>query len=151
MNEDDVAKRQWEVQQQQKRNWLDEKVPTPAVGVMIGAAQLGARPGLEPMRLYISGPMSGLPKHNKPAFHHAEQMLKMTGLPDKHQDDIIVVNPAAHDFPANTEWHVCLRQDIHELVECNAIYMLRGWEASRGAQLEHHIAERLGMKIYFQE
>ena len=44
-------------------------------------------------------------------------------------------------------WEDCMRKDIAELVTCSAIYLLPGWHNSKGATLEHHIAERLGLHI----
>ena len=37
--------------------------------------------------------------------------------------------------------------DIRELVACDAVYMLPGWPASRGARLEHHVAVELGLHV----
>lgn len=102
------------------------------------------------MKIYIAGPMSGYPEHNFPAFFEAEKTLHRrfawVGL------DVEVVNPAKINEHLGTdqEWHVYLRNDIKQLVECDTIYLLKGWEASKGATLEFHIAERLGMKIYYQ-
>ena len=45
-------------------------------------------------------------------------------------------------------WEACMRSDIAELVKCDAIQLLHGWENSKGATLEHHIAERLGLQIF---
>ncbi len=40
-----------------------------------------------------------------------------------------------------------MRMSIRQLVTCDSIALLPGWEKSKGATLEHHIAERLGLEI----
>jgi hypothetical protein len=93
------------------------------------------------MKTYLAGPMSGLPGLNFAAFHSRAAELRAIGK--------TVVNPAEINPDAKLEWHQCMRADIAQLVTCDAIEMLPGWEDSRGARLEHHIAERLGMEIHF--
>lgn len=90
-------------------------------------------------RVYIAGPMTGLPDFNYPAFHAAAAELRSQGL---H-----VENPAEHGTVAGAEWSDYLRYDIGRLATCGAIYLLPGWEKSKGAQLEVHIARTLGMSI----
>lgn len=89
-------------------------------------------------RIYLSGPMTGLPAFNKPAFKAAAEALR-----DQGHD---VVNPADFDLPGAT-WAEYMRQDIAALVTCDAIYLLPGWEHSKGARLEQHIADQLGMRV----
>ena len=91
------------------------------------------------LRIYIAGPMTGLPDLNFPAFHEMAGLLRGAG----HD----VVNPAEINPDTTMSWHACMRRDIAELVTCDAIYLLDGWQASKGATLEHHIAERLGLDI----
>ena len=56
------------------------------------------------------------------------------------------VNP--HDLcQPEWDWSKCMRADIRALCDCDAIYMLPGWEKSNGAQLELHIAHRLGLIV----
>jgi hypothetical protein len=43
-----------------------------------------------------------------------------------------------------------LKMDIQLLLNCDAIYMLRDWESSQGATMEHHIASTLGLKIMYE-
>lgn len=93
-------------------------------------------------RIYIAGPMTGLPDLNFPAFHAAAAELR-----DKGFD---VVNPAEINVDPASGWHVCMRADICELMTCNAIYLLFGWTKSRGAMLEKQIAEGLDMELIYQ-
>lgn len=89
-------------------------------------------------RLYIAGPMSGLPELNFPAFHEAAARLRARGFE--------VVNPAEINADPSTGWEACMRADIAQLVTCDGIALLPGWEHSRGAKLEKHIAEAIGMR-----
>ena len=91
------------------------------------------------LRIYVAGPMTGLPELNFPAFHAATATLRAQG----HE----VVNPAEINPDVTMAWHACMRRDIAELVTCDAIHLLNGWQHSKGATLEHHIAERLGLVI----
>lgn len=46
-------------------------------------------------------------------------------------------------------WDWYLRRDLRELVKCGRIVTLPDWEKSRGAQLEHHVAQALGMEMVY--
>lgn len=89
------------------------------------------------MRVYLSGPMSGIPQNNFPAFAQHAAELRASGFD--------VVSP--HEIQEAGTWELCLRADIRELCTCDAIALMSGWEASKGANLELHIAHRLGMKV----
>lgn len=91
------------------------------------------------MRVYLSGPMTGLPDNNFPAFHAVAQALREAG------ED--VVNPAEINPDASLSWEECMRADIKALCDCDAIYLLPGWEQSKGVHLELHVAHRLGLKV----
>lgn len=90
-------------------------------------------------RVYISGPMTGMPENNFPAFHAAARELRALGLD--------VVSPAEINSECGGRWEDYLRKDIKALCDCDTLVLLPGWEASRGAHLELHLAHRLGMKI----
>lgn len=104
-------------------------------------------------RTYIAGPMSGHVDLNFPAFHAAAADQRAAG----HE----VINPAEINGGADelvacaqmgaeqmaAHWQSCMRKDIAALMTCDRIYMLTGWQASRGATLEHHIAAALGMEV----
>ena len=93
-------------------------------------------------RLYIAGPMTGLPEFNYPAFNAAEKQLWKAGFTN-------IFNPAS--LPVNPDWGWVdyIRRDIPHLCRCNAIALLPGWEKSKGANLELRIAEELQMQMIF--
>ena len=89
--------------------------------------------------VYISGPMTGLPKLNFPAFHAAATALRAMGFR--------VTNPAELNPDPNAEWRACMRVDIKALCDCDGLVLLQGWEDSKGAHIELGLAHRLGMKV----
>lgn len=88
------------------------------------------------MRVYISGPMSGLEGLNESTFRAAEELLKAAG----HETIV------PHDL-TDPSWtyEQCMRRDLEELMRCDAIFMLPGWAASRGASVEFQVAGVLGL------
>lgn len=95
------------------------------------------------MRIYLSGPMTGLPEFNFPAFHAAAANLRAQGFE--------VVSPAEIVPDLTTSWEKCMRADIKALCDCDAIALLPGWEKSKGAHLELHIGHRLGLGVLHME
>lgn len=90
-------------------------------------------------RIYLAGPMTGMPDHNFPAFHGEAARLRRLGY---H-----VENPADHGIIPGAELADYLRLDLPLLVTCDTLALLPGWLASRGANIEHGLAVNLGMKI----
>ena len=90
-------------------------------------------------RIYLSGPMTGLPDLNFPAFNTAAAVLRAKGC--------AVTNPAEINPDGKKTWHACMRADIKALCDCSTIALLPGWENSTGAHLEIHLAHRLGMRV----
>lgn len=88
-------------------------------------------------RVYLSGPMSGIADNNFPAFHEWAARLRGQGFD--------VVSPA--EIQEAGTWELCLRADLRELCTCDAIALMPGWESSKGANLELHVAHRLGMEV----
>lgn len=90
------------------------------------------------MIIYLSGPMSGYPDHNFPAFVAAAARLREIG----HH----VISPHEVVQPVLT-WEACMRNDIKVLMDADVVAVLPGWKASKGARLEITIASALGMQI----
>lgn len=82
------------------------------------------------MRIYISGAISGTTDYME-RFAAAEEKLKAQG----HE----VVNPAkvTESLPKSFTWKQYMRVALSAMAPCDAIYMLKGWEHSRGATIEY--------------
>lgn len=96
------------------------------------------------VQTYLSGPMTGIPEFNHPAFHAKAAELRALGVD--------VLNPAEHDAECGTDmpWAFYLRRDLVLLAEqCDRIVLLPGWENSKGARLEVHVGKELGMEIVY--
>lgn len=91
------------------------------------------------MKFYLSGPMSGIEDFNFPAFHAEAKRLRELG----HE----VINPAEVNAEHGLPWETYLRRDIKALCDCEGVALMPGWEVSKGAHLEVHVAHRLGMVI----
>lgn len=95
------------------------------------------------MKVYIAGPMSGLPELNYPAFDAAEGRLAVAGH--------YVLNPTRSEEHNTTgapmPWDWYMRHSLRMVADADGIALLPGWESSKGAQLEHHVASKLGLDI----
>jgi hypothetical protein len=92
------------------------------------------------MKLYLAGPMTGYQDFNKPAFHAEAARLRGLGFE--------IVNPAELNEGSDGDWLACMRVDIPELIICDGVALLDGWEQSEGASLERDIAHRLGLACF---
>jgi hypothetical protein len=113
--------------------------------------------------IYVAGPMRGYPEFNFPAFHKAAEELRKAGY--------TVFSPAEKDeerhgegfsaqFPTGsledaTATGFSLRRALNDdlnwiTLHGDAIYMLKGWEKSAGAQAEWATARALGQDIFYE-
>jgi len=106
------------------------------------------------VKIYIAGPMTGYDQWNFPAFFEAERQLVKLGYE--------VINPAHNDGPnlelalesagtserPNHSWAWYMKRDLPHVLEVDAICVLPGWQKSKGASLEVHVATAIGLPIY---
>lgn len=90
-------------------------------------------------RIYIAGPMTGLPEYNYPAFHARAAALRAEG----HH----VENPAENPEPPCKSWQGYMRMALRQLATCDAVEMLPNWEHSKGACIEYGLAVDLGLEV----
>lgn len=89
--------------------------------------------------IYISGPMTGIPLLNFPAFHAAANQLRIIGLN--------TINPAEVNPDLDASRYICLRHDLAALTHCDAVALLPGWEHSPGARRELENALAMGFIV----
>jgi hypothetical protein len=106
------------------------------------------------MRIYISGPMTGIKDFNRAAFRKAERDLRKRFA---EEPDLDIVSPVAIQKLVDDlygcgrqgekpKWADYMRLCIAILPGCTHICHLDGWEKSRGATLEWQVAEELGIE-----
>jgi len=104
------------------------------------------RKRLKAPAIYISGPMTGLPNLNMEAFNDAEDKLRKAGWSDIRNPARLAVNEYE-----NLPRSLYLRSDLRQLLDCQAILLLRGWERSKGARLEALIADEVGIRRVYEK
>lgn len=92
--------------------------------------------------IYISGPMSGYPQNNYPAFHSAAQVLREVY-------GFTVINPAEFGCLPGQKVHYTdlLRADLQALLACDGVATLPMWWESQGARHEVATAGLLKMPV----
>ncbi|MBP8268414.1 MAG: DUF4406 domain-containing protein [Aeromonas sp.] len=88
-------------------------------------------------KIYIAGPMSGLPNFNRDAFNAEAHRLLGLGH--------VALNPAI--LPDGLEQHEYMAICIEMVKMADQLVMLPGWERSAGARAEHALAIKLGKTI----
>lgn len=90
--------------------------------------------------IYIAGPIRGVKGHKK-AFDNAEKRLIKQGWE--------TCSPVNMDGKQELRHLIALELDF--IARCaDAVYMLKGWENSKGAQVEWALARALGLQIIYQ-
>lgn len=90
------------------------------------------------MKLYIAGPMTGLPEFNYPAFNDAARRIRAAGYDVENPADNTVTSDDYHDY---------LRAGLAQLLTCDAVAVLDRWWESGGARWEVNTAGILGLPV----
>ena len=110
-------------------------------------------------KIYLAGPMRGIPNFNFPAFDYAAHKLRNQGYAvfspadhDRSTDPRIENNPTGDERLAEQTTGFTIRDalaaDTHWICrEADAIALLPGWEKSSGAKAEHALALALGLTV----
>lgn len=100
------------------------------------------------MRIYISGKITDpdLKKmeENLLRFHQKESELQT------EHEDAEIFNPASLETDG-WSWEAYLARDmVYIITNKPTLYMMKGWEESRGARLEHETALLLRLTIIYE-
>ncbi|WP_273767334.1 DUF4406 domain-containing protein [Aeromonas hydrophila] len=90
-------------------------------------------------KIYIAGPMTGLPNFNRDAFNEEAQRLHALGH--------VPLNPAI--LPDGLEQHEYMAICIEMVKVADQLVLLPNWERSAGATAEHALAIKLGKPVIF--
>lgn len=115
------------------------------------------------MKIYVAGPMRGIPEFNFPAFNTAAALLRSQGHlvfnpaerdNERHGKDISIGNITGCEVTAAKEHGFSLREALADdtkfiCLEADAIALLPGWENSKGAKAELALSEALGHKVIY--
>lgn len=95
------------------------------------------------MKVYISGPMSGLKDSNFPEFHIVASRLRDMGY------EVIcpAENPPPPEGYEGDHWLYYMRIDLAQVCTVDAIVMLPNWYGSKGAREEFHVANVLQLRV----
>lgn len=104
---------------------------------------MNQKPEIIKETVYISGPITGYDlSERKLAFLKVQHMLEALGYK--------AVNPLDNGIPDDAPYHVHMRADLQMLLDCDAIYMMPGWEQSTGAKLELNVATSCGTRLILE-
>ena len=97
----------------------------------------------EKPKVYISGQMSGIEDLNFPRFNHYAKVFRRMGM--------TVLNPAERNH-TDKSWFWYIIDDLKWIEEEQPEYffMLRGWQNSCGAVIEHAVAVKIGATIVYE-
>lgn len=89
-------------------------------------------------KLYLAGPMSGLPDLNFPAFNAEAARLRALGFEVANPAEVNAEHP---DMPYM--WYI--KQDLCMMLTCEFVAFLPNWYNSKGANKEYSVARILKM------
>lgn len=93
-------------------------------------------------RIYIAGPMTGYDNYNFDAFNAVEIELSNSGWD--------VENPTKHGVVEGATWEDYMVSCLGQISKCGSMYMLKGWQQSKGALIEHSLALMVNLDIIYQ-
>lgn len=106
-------------------------------------------------KVYLSGPMTGKNNLNFEEFDKYEKKFKNLNfevinphnLFTKQEVDNITKKLDNKEISFEEHHGYFMRKDIKEMMDCDFIAVLDGWEKSKGANIEVYIARNINMPI----
>lgn len=96
------------------------------------------------VKVYISGPITGIdPELCRARFAAAKKEL--------HQRGMEPVSPLENGLPDDAPYDEHMKRDLEMLADCGIIYMLNGWERSKGCRIEFNTAITAKKPILFEK
>lgn len=114
-------------------------------------AQSGTRRPERGPSCYLCGPMTGLPNFNEPSFVNGAALLREAGW--------FVYNPVENDAEAGIvlegtegteifDLAEAMKRDLVQVCDVDCVFVLPGYEESKGGSMEIFTAHALGKPVY---
>lgn len=100
--------------------------------------------------IYLSGPMTGKPQGNYPAFQAAAAHLRSVGfdvISPAELDSMMGITADQAESLSKERYADILLLDLKQIRKADAVYTLPGWTQSGGAQTEVAYARALGIPV----
>ena len=101
------------------------------------------------LKIFISGKVGKIVSED-----HYNQIYNDFELREKYlkqfDSDYKIVNPMKLCKPS-WSWLHCMVVCIWNLLFCDAVYMMYGWQTSRGSRIEHNVAKILNKYVLYWE
>ena len=93
------------------------------------------------MKVYISGAIKNDPDNYMEKFARVQKHLEDQGIE--------VVNPTTLPHKHDKKYTSYMKEDTIELLKCDAIFMIWGWQEAGGAKFEHDVAKMCGIETMY--
>jgi hypothetical protein len=105
-------------------------------------------------KIYISGPIAADPlghEHAVQTFTTAEKILYAEGFTAVNPFNVWACDgircKPLFPTPKSHTWECYIKYDLREMLRCDGVAMLPGWEISPGARIENFVALNTGIPI----
>ena len=100
-------------------------------------------------KIYIAGPMRGLPCYNVQPFNITAKHLRQRGWEVENPAEISAGYGTPEQIEADSALLAAVMSaDLHALETCDAILLLDGWTTSKGARKELAAALAANLRIF---
>ena len=96
--------------------------------------------------IYISGPITGM-LQSTTRFKETEKWLKNDG--HKVLNPMEIEDPTPDGMDSDAVWDYYMKEALAMLLTADCIYMMEGWEHSKGARLEFWVAKELNIPVHY--
>lgn len=91
-------------------------------------------------RVYISGPITGMPNYNREAFAETVKAVEAKGYTAISPFDLSIVSKWK-------TWQDYMREDIRAMMDADWVLLLPGYDKSKGALVEEAVAIGVGIPM----
>lgn len=107
------------------------------------------------MRVYISGPMTGKIDMNKAAFDAMAELIREDGddpaIPYEIGERVPGMYKDWAEMSYEEQYDAYMKEDLREMLLCDAVVALPNWGKSKGARIEVFTAQAVHIPVSFQE